>query len=117
MGLSISLTYNAIDKGENALSVLRREEYPTIIGLKLGDARKALADGIRKTRDMLKILDLDKKLQELDVADAQDYVALLEKLFNGGLCQRGGFGDRPDRPFPWRNSRLRGSPTTFSSRR
>ena len=85
-GLSISLSYDAIDKGENSLNALKREEFPKIIRLKLEDARKALGDGIRKTKDTLKILDLDKKLQELDVADAQDYVTLLERLFSGGYA-------------------------------
>ncbi|HWP67834.1 MAG TPA: TolC family protein, partial [Rectinemataceae bacterium] len=85
-GLSISLSYDAIDKGENSLNVLKREEYPKIISLKLGDARKDLSDGIRKTKETLKILDLDKKLQELDIADAQDDVTLLERLFNGGYA-------------------------------
>ena len=83
-GLSLSLSYDAVDKGENALSVLKREENPQIFTLKLGDARKNLTDGIRKTRETLEILDLDRKLQELDVADAQDDVTLLERLYNGG---------------------------------
>ena len=83
-GLSLSLSYKAIDKGERSLSALKRAEYPTIIGLKLEDARKAFAEGIRKTKDTLQILDLDKRLQELDIADAQDYVDLLERLYNGG---------------------------------
>ncbi len=85
-GLSLSLSYVAVDKGENALSVLKREENPQIFALKLGDARKNLSDGIRKTRETLEILDLDRKLQELDIADAQDDVNLLERLYNGGYA-------------------------------
>ncbi|MFA5852732.1 MAG: TolC family protein [Spirochaetales bacterium] len=85
-GLSISLSYKAIDKGERSLNALKRGEYPKIIGLKLEDARKAFVDGIRKTKDTLKILDLDKQLQELDIADAQDYVTLLERLYKGGYA-------------------------------
>jgi outer membrane protein TolC len=85
-GLSVSLSYNAVDKGENSLAVLKRNEYPAIIRLKLDDARKELADGIRKIKETLKILDLDNKLKELDIADAQDNVTLLESLFNGGYA-------------------------------
>ena len=85
-GLSLSLSYKAIDKGERSLSALKRGEYPKIIALKLEDARKAFVEGIRKTKDTLTILDLDKRLQELDIADAQDYVTLLERLYKGGYA-------------------------------
>ncbi len=85
-GVSLSLSYEAVDKGENSLDALRRDTYPRIIGLKFEDARKSLADGIRKTRDALKTLELDRKLQELDIADARDYVAMLERLYSGGYA-------------------------------
>lgn len=90
-GFSLALSYDVIDKGAKSLSALKREEYPRIFTLKLQDAKKSLADGIRKTRETMQILDLDKKLQDLDVADAQDYLDLMQRLFKGGYASEEDF--------------------------
>lgn len=90
-GLSLSLSYDVIDKGARSLSLLRREEYPRIIGLKLEAARKDLAYGIRRIKGSLETLELDRQLQELDIADAQDDVFLLERLWNGGYASEEDF--------------------------
>ena len=84
-GLSISLSYDAIDKGQHALSALKRREYPRILGIKLSDARASLADNIRKTNDRLASLELDRKIKELDIADAEDVARIVEELFRGGF--------------------------------
>jgi outer membrane protein TolC len=85
-GVSVSLSYEALNKGENSLNALRRELNPKILGLKFQDARKGLSDGIRKTKDTLETLELDRKLQNLDIEDARDYVSLFQRLFSGGYA-------------------------------
>ncbi len=90
-GLSLSLSYDVFDKGARSLSLLRREEYPKIIGLKLEAARKDLSYGIRRIKGSLETLELDRQLQELDIADAQDDVSLLERLWNGGYASEEDF--------------------------
>lgn len=84
-GLSFTLSYDALDKGERALSAYKREEYPTIIALKLQDTRKNLTDGIRKIRENLELLQLDRQIQNLTIADASDNADLMERLYHGGF--------------------------------
>lgn len=85
-GLSLSLAYTPLDKGMNSLAALKREEYPRIWAMKLSDAKKAREDGIRKIRGTLAVLDLDGKLNDIDIADAQEDVRLLERLYNAGYA-------------------------------
>jgi len=84
-GLSMSLSFDALDKGQHDLSALKRREYPRIIGIKLSDARSSLADNIRRTNDKLMSLELDKKIKELDILDAQDVLRIVEELYRGGF--------------------------------
>lgn len=83
--LSFTLSYDLFNKSENALSVLKREEYPTIYRLKLEDAQKELKDGIRQINEALESLELDKKIQEIDIADSEEEMAREEKLYSGGF--------------------------------
>lgn len=83
-GLSFSLSYKALDKGQNSLNALKREENPKILAIKLDNARKTRADGIRKTRESLQLLELDRRIQDLEIADAEDSARLMQKLFDGG---------------------------------
>jgi len=85
-GLSFSLSYDAINKGKNSLDALKRKEYPTIYGIKLEDARDELTDGIRIVMDTLKSLELDRKIKELDIADAEEDMQIMERLYNGGYA-------------------------------
>ena len=82
-GLSFTMSFNAIDKGQHALSVLKRRDYPQIYRIKLADARKSLVDNIRKTNDKLLSLELDKEIKKLDIADAEDIVRIFEELYKG----------------------------------
>jgi len=85
-GLSFKLSYDALNKGQNSLDALKREEYPTIYRIKLEDARDELKDGIRIVKETLKSLELDKKIQELDIADAEEDMQITERLYNGGYA-------------------------------
>lgn len=85
-GLSFKLSYDALNKGQNTLDALKREEYPTIYKIKLEDARDELTDGIRIVNDTLTSLELDRKIQELDIADAEDDMKITERLYNGGYA-------------------------------
>ncbi len=85
-GLSFKLSYDAINKGQNSLDALKREEYPTIYRIKLKDARDELTDGVRIIKDTLKSLELDRKIKELDIADAEDEMKIAEQLYNGGYA-------------------------------
>ena len=85
-GLSFKLSYDAINKGQNSLDALKREEYPTIYKIKLEDARDELTDGIRIVNDTLKSLELDRKIKELDIADAEEDMQITERLYNGGYA-------------------------------
>ena len=85
-GLSFKLSYDALNKGQNSLDALKREEYPTIYMIKLKDARDELMDGVRIIKDTLTSLELDRKIQELDIADAEDEMKITERLYNGGYA-------------------------------
>ena len=85
-GLSLSLSYKAFDKGQSSLAALKRGEYPKILAIKLDTARRSRADGIRKTRDALKLLELDRRIQDLEIADAEDAAALMRRLYDGGYA-------------------------------
>ena len=85
-GLSFSLSYKALDKGQSSLAALKRGEYPKILAIKLDTARRNRADGIRKTRDALKLLALDRRIQDLEIADAEDAAALMKRLYDGGYA-------------------------------
>lgn len=85
-GLSFSLSYKAFDKGQNSLAALKRGEYPKILAIKLDTARRNRADGIRKTRDALRLLALDRRIQDLEIADAEDAAALMRRLYDGGYA-------------------------------
>ena len=85
-GLSFKLSYDALNKGQNSLDALKREEYPTIYKIKLEDARDELTDGIRMVKETLKSLELDRKIQELDIADAEEDMQITERLYNGGYA-------------------------------
>ncbi len=85
-GLSFKLSYDALNKGQNSLDALKREEYPTIYKIKLEDARDELTDGIRIVKDTLKSLELDRKIKELDIADAEEDMTITERLYNGGYA-------------------------------
>ncbi len=85
-GLSFKLSYDALNKGQNSLDALKREEYPTIYRIKLEDARDELTDGIRMVKETLKALELDRKIQELDIADAEEDLQITERLYNGGYA-------------------------------
>jgi len=85
-GLSFKLSYDALNKGQNSLDALKREEYPTIYRIKLEDARDELTDGIRMVKETLKALELDRKIQELDIADAEEDMQITERLYNGGYA-------------------------------
>ncbi|MCX7026048.1 MAG: TolC family protein [Spirochaetes bacterium] len=84
-GLSFSIAFDAIDKGQHALSALKRREYPGIFRIKLKDAKSSLVDSIRKTNEKLASLELDRKIQELNIADAEDEMNIMEKLYSGGF--------------------------------
>ncbi|SLM19136.1 exported hypothetical protein [uncultured spirochete] len=83
--LSFKLSYDLVNKNENALSALKREEYPKIYSIKLEEAQKGLKDGLRQINDTLESLDLDKKIKDIDLADSDDDMARQEKLYNGGF--------------------------------
>jgi hypothetical protein len=85
-GLAISISYSALSKGRNSLAAYRREEYPRLWAMKASDAKKAREDGIRKIRGTLAILELDKRLNDLDISDAEEDVHLLERLYNAGYA-------------------------------
>ncbi len=85
-GLSFSLSYKAFDKGQNSLNALKRGEYPKILAIKLDTARRNRSDGIRKTRDALKLLELDRRIQDLEIADAEDAARLMQRLYDGGYA-------------------------------
>jgi hypothetical protein len=79
------MSFDVLDKGQHALSALKRRENPRILAIKLADGRRNLADNLRRTRDKLQSLDLDKRIKELDIADAEDVVRIVEELYRGGF--------------------------------
>ncbi|GAB6276994.1 MAG: hypothetical protein SAMD01599839_15340 [Rectinema sp.] len=54
--LSFKLSYDLVNKNENALSALKREEYPKIYSIKLEEAQKGLKDGLRQINDTLYVM-------------------------------------------------------------
>lgn len=83
LGLQFSLAI--LDRGERALSALQRREGADLERIRLQSVKKANADAVSQVRDRLAILDLDRELAALDVADAEDAADLLQALFDGGF--------------------------------
>lgn len=83
-GLSMSMSYTALDSGRTALNALRREMTPRILAGRLDDARRTLSDNIRRIRNTLATLELDRKIKEFDLADAEDEFRTYDALFQGG---------------------------------
>ncbi|PKL06706.1 MAG: hypothetical protein CVV53_02895 [Spirochaetae bacterium HGW-Spirochaetae-9] len=83
-GLGVTMSFTILDKGERSLAVLKREEYPKIYQARLADARRELSDAIRKARNAIATLELDRKIQELEIADFADEVKILADLFKAG---------------------------------
>jgi len=84
--LSLSLSYNVADKGQKSLEALKRREYPEIYRARLTDAQKSLSEGIRTTKTSIESLELDLKIQQLDIEDAQDELAMMQALYQGGFA-------------------------------
>jgi hypothetical protein len=84
--LALSFSDTPIDNGKAALSVLKREQNPLILAMKIREARDSLENGIARLKGLLETLDLDRKLNDLDIEDAKEDVLLLERLYNGGYA-------------------------------
>jgi len=87
-GLSFKLSYDMLNKGQNSLSATKRSEYPKIYKIKLDDAKKELSDNLRKIGEKLHSLDLNKKIKEIEIADAQEKAARQENLYSGGFVTK-----------------------------
>jgi len=83
--LSLSLSYNVADKGRKSLEALKRREYPEIYRARLSDSQKSLSEGIRTIKTTIESLELDLKIQQLDIEDARDELATMEALYQGGF--------------------------------
>lgn len=84
--LALSFSYAPIDNGKAALSVLKREQNPLILAMKIQEARDSLENGIARIKGLLETLELDRKLNDLDIEDAKEDALLLERLYNGGYA-------------------------------
>lgn len=84
-GLTFKLSYDMLNKGQNSLSATQRTEYPKIYKIKLDDAQKDLKDNLRKISEELQSLELDKKINDLEMADSQDEATRQENLYKGGF--------------------------------
>ena len=83
-GLSLSIAYTALDPGRTALSAERRRTLPRIYAGRLDDARKGIADSVRRIRSAIAALELDRKIKEFDIADAEDEFGTYDALYRGG---------------------------------
>lgn len=83
-GLSLSMSYTLLDPGRTALNALRRETMPRVYAIRLEDARKSLSENVRRIRNNLATLDLDRRIKEFDIADAEEEFRTYEALFQGG---------------------------------
>lgn len=87
-GLTIKLSYNVLNKGANSLNAMKREEYPKLYTSKLKDAQDELKNTLGKISEAMKTLDLDKKIKDIDIADAQDAAAKQESLYKSGFISQ-----------------------------
>lgn len=83
--LSFSLSYDVADKGKRSLEALKRKEYPEICRAKLAEAKKSLSEGVRTIQSSIESLELDLKIQRLDIEDAQDELTIMQALYEGGF--------------------------------
>jgi len=83
--LSFSLSYDVADKGKRSLEALKRKEYPEIYRAKLAEAKKSLSEGVRTIQSSIESLELDLKIQRLDIEDAQDELTIMQALYEGGF--------------------------------
>jgi outer membrane protein TolC len=87
-GVGFKMSYTMLNKGQNSLNALKREEYPKIYKIKLEDAQKELNDNLRKISEELRSLELDKKIKSIEIADAQDKAVKQENLYKSGFVSK-----------------------------
>lgn len=83
-GLTLQFSAVVLDKGERELAALRRLENADLERIRLDAAKKSLGDTVRQARGSLAVLELDRRIQDLDIADAKDNAARLKALYEGG---------------------------------
>jgi len=84
--LSFSLSYDVADKGRKSFEVYKRKEYPGIYRAKLAEARKSISSAIGTIQANIESLELDLKIQRLDIEDAQDELSTMQALYQGGFA-------------------------------
>ncbi len=84
--ISISLSYDVMNKGKSELEQARRNQNTSIYQIRLDEAKKSYDDGLRNIQESLQSMDLDKKIQKLDVEEAEEKYAKAEALFIGGFA-------------------------------
>ncbi len=84
-GLTFKLSYDMLNKGQNSLSATQRTEYPKIYKIKLDDAQKELNDNLREISEELQSLELDKEINDIEIADSQDEATRQENLYKSGF--------------------------------
>lgn len=84
-GISLSLSYDVLNKGKSALEAEKRREYPAIYEIKLAEAQKSLSKGLKDIQVAIGNLELDGQIQALDVDEARENAEKAQALYSGGF--------------------------------
>ena len=84
-GISLSLSYDVLNKGKSALEAEKRREYPAIYEIKLAEAQKSLSKGLKDIQVAISNLELDGQIQALDVEEARENAEKAQALYSGGF--------------------------------
>jgi hypothetical protein len=84
--ISFQLSATVLDKGERAVSALERRETAEIRGLTLEARRTGLIEEARQAWDRLELLELDRRIAELDLTDRREALERQRALFEAGFA-------------------------------
>jgi hypothetical protein len=83
--VSLLFSTDVVDRGERAVASSARREGPDLARLGLESAERSLERSVASARNALEVLDLDRRIQALDVEDARQIVEQWQELFARGF--------------------------------
>jgi outer membrane protein TolC len=83
--VSLLFSTDVIDRGERQAASRARREGPDLARIGLESAERSLQRSVASAWNALEVLDLDRRLQSLDMEDAREIVEQWRELFAGGF--------------------------------
>ena len=83
--VALLFSTDIVDRGERAVASSARREGPDLARLGLESAQRSLERSVASAWNALEVLDLDRRIQALDVEDARELVKQWKELFARGF--------------------------------